>query len=123
MIQINAADFDQAVAEALNSIPAHLQPYLENVLIEVRRRPDARLADEQDIPPDTLGLYMGCPLTEKSVADQSVGPDRILIFRDALTAMCASRDELVDEIRITVLHEVGHHFGLDEERLEELGYD
>lgn len=123
MIQINAADFDQAVAEALNSIPAHLRPYLENVLIEVRRRPDARLADERDIPQDTLGLYMGCPLTEKSVADQSVEPDRILIFRDALTAMCASRDELVDEIRITVLHEVGHHFGLDEERLEELGYD
>ncbi len=123
MIQINAADFDQAVAEALDSIPDDFRAYLENVLVEVRRRPDARLIDEQDIPPDTLGLYVGCPLTEKGAAHQSVGPDRILIFRDALTEMCASRDELVDEIRITVLHEVGHHFGLDEGRLEELGYD
>ena len=124
MINVSAADFDRAVEQALDDIPAEFRPYLENVMIEVRGRPDAALMREHDVPDDLLGLYVGVPLEEKGPERAPTPlPDRILIFRDVLCEMCESRDELVDEIRITVLHEVGHHFGLDEDRLAELGYE
>ena len=123
MIQPTAAEFDRAIAEALAAIPAGFRTYLENVVLEVRNRPDARLMDEHDVPDDLLGLYAGIPLEDKGLASDQVLPDRIYIFRDNLVKMCESREELVAEIRITVLHEIGHHFGLDEDRLEELGYD
>ncbi len=123
MIQPTAAEFDRAVAEALAAIPAEFRAYLENVVIEVRDRPDARLMDEYDVSDDLLGLYAGIPLEDKGVASGQMLPDRIFIFRGNLVDMCESREELVAEIRITVLHEIGHHFGLDEDRLEELGYD
>ncbi|MCG3127570.1 MAG: hypothetical protein CHACPFDD_02434 [Phycisphaerae bacterium] len=119
---MSAAEFERAVREALASIPREFQRYLENVVVEVRARPDARLMREQDVPDDLLGLYLGCPLDERSVDGGHVMPDRVLIFRDNLTEMCETRDELIDEIRITVLHEVGHHFGLEEDDLDALGY-
>jgi predicted Zn-dependent protease with MMP-like domain len=124
MIHPSDADFDRAVEEALAAVPEEFQPYLENVVVEVRQRPDAELMREYDVPEDLLGLYVGVPLEEKGpeLAPTPL-PDRILIFRDNLCEMCTDREELVDEIRITLLHEIGHHFGLDEERLGELGYD
>jgi predicted Zn-dependent protease with MMP-like domain len=124
MIHVSHADFDRAVEEALDGVPDEFRPYLENVMVEVRPRPDAAFQREHDVPDDVLGLYVGVPLEEKGpgLAPTAL-PDRILIFRDNLCGMCTSRDELVDEIRITVLHEIGHHFGLDEDRLAELGYD
>ncbi len=124
MIAISHANFDRAVEEALDSIPDEFRPYLENVIVEVRGRPDAKLMREYDVPDDILGLYVGVPLDEKGpdLAPLPM-PDRVLIFRDNLCEMCDSRAELVDEIRITVLHEIGHHFGLDEDRLADLGYD
>lgn len=124
MIAISHANFDRAVKEALDSIPDEFRPYLENVIVEVRGRPDAKLMREYDVPDDILGLYVGVPLDEKGpdLAPLPM-PDRVLIFRDNLCEMCDSRAELVDEIRITVLHEIGHHFGLDEDRLADLGYD
>ncbi|MEW6199476.1 MAG: metallopeptidase family protein [Planctomycetota bacterium] len=124
MIRVSERDFDRAVEQALAEIPDEFQPYLENVVVEVRRRPDAKLMREHDVPADLLGLYVGVPLEEKGpeLAPTPM-PDRILIFHDNLCGMCSSWDELVDEIRVTVLHEIGHHFGLDEDRLSELGYD
>lgn len=123
MISISNADFDRAVRQALDSIPQEFSRYLESVVVEVRDRPDVRLMAEHDVTDDLLGLYVGVPLEDKAMDGfMNVLPDRILIFRDNLCAMCESREELIDEIRITVLHEVGHHFGLDEERLDELGY-
>lgn len=122
MIHLSARQFDQAVADALASIPQSFRPYLENVVVEVRDRPDRKLMRAHDVPRDILGLYVGCPLEHKAAEAGPALPDRIYIFRDNLTDMCESVDELIDEIRITVLHEIGHHFGLDEERLEELGY-
>jgi predicted Zn-dependent protease with MMP-like domain len=122
MIPISHAEFDRAVEAALASIPEDLQRYLENVIIEVRARPDAEFMEAHEAPDDLLGLYVGVPLEDKG-ASAFMLPDRIVIFRDNLTAMCASREELIEEIRVTVLHEIGHHFGLDEDRLEELGYD
>ncbi len=123
MIHLTAREFDRAVAEALDEVPAEFRPYLDNVVVEVRARPDRRLMHEQDVPNDLLGLYVGIPLEDKSVQSRQMLPDRIYIFRDNLTDMCESRDELIQEIRVTVLHEIGHHFGLDEDQLEQLGYD
>ncbi len=124
MIHPSHADFDRAVEQALADVPAEFQRFLENVTIEVRNRPDAALMREHEIPDDVLGFYIGVPLEDKGADLAAVPlPDRILIFRDNLCEMCESWEELVDEIRITVLHEIGHHFGLDEDRLEELGYE
>jgi predicted Zn-dependent protease with MMP-like domain len=124
MIHVSKGDFDRAVEAALAAIPAEFRPYLDNVMVEVRGRPDGAFLREHDVPDDLLGLYVGVPLEEKG-ADlaPTALPDRIVIFRDNLCEMCADLDELIDEIRITVLHEVGHHFGMDEDRLEALGYE
>ncbi|MBU0638548.1 MAG: metallopeptidase family protein [Planctomycetes bacterium] len=123
MITVSDAEFDRAVEEALAAVPGEFRPYLDNIVIEVRARPSADLLDEYDVPDDILGLYVGVPLEDQSVQHSGQLPDRILVFRAALCEMCATWDELVEEIRITVLHEIGHHFGLDEDRLERLGYD
>jgi len=124
MIHPSDADFDRAVEEALADIPAFFRPHLENVVIEVRDRPDPKLMRDEEVPGDLLGLYLGVPLAEKGPDVMPAAlPDRILVFRDNLCAMCENWDELVGEIRVTVLHEIGHHFGLDEERLADLGYD
>jgi predicted Zn-dependent protease with MMP-like domain len=124
MIAISDAEFDSAVQQAVATIPDEFQSYLENVVIEVRPRPDARLMREHDVPDDLLGLYVGVPLEDKGADSASLPlPDRILIFRDNLREMCETRAELIDEIRVTILHEVGHHFGLDEDQLERLGFD
>lgn len=123
MIHISDADFDRAVEEALAEIPDDLQPYLENVVIEVRDRPDAAFRHAHRVPRNLLGLYVGVPLEHKGPDRAPIPmPDRIFIFRDNLCRRGRRRDELVDEIRLTVLHEIGHHFGLDEDRLAELGY-
>lgn len=123
MIHLTPREFDRAVAEALDAVPPEFRTYLENVAVEVRDRPNLRLMHEQDVPDDILGLYVGIPLEDKSVQNRQMLPDRIYIFRHNLTDMCESREELIEEIRVTVLHEIGHHFGLDEDQLEQLGYD
>jgi len=93
-------------------------------MVEVRDSPDAALMREYDVPGDLLGLYVGVPLEDKGMeGGHTPLPDRVLIFRVALCELCESWEELVDEIRVTLLHEIGHHFGLDEERLEDLGYE
>ena len=124
MIHVSNADFDQAVQAALDTIPDEFRPYLDNVSVEVRHRPDAKLLAEYEETDDLLGLYVGVPLEEKGPGhDAPPLPDRILIFRENLCLLCETWEELVQEIRVTVLHEIGHHFGLDEDRLAELGYE
>lgn len=122
MIRISDDDFDRAVEQALDTIPEEFERYLENVMIEVRNRPDRKLLQDHDAPVTLLGLYVGHPLEMKGPDLGHALPDRILIFRDNICSICRTRDELVEQIRITVLHEVGHHFGLDEDDLERLGY-
>ena len=123
MIHVSDAEFDRAVQAALAEIPDEFQPYLDNVLIEIRDRPDRTLLRDREIPRNLLGLYIGVPLEEKGPTLAPIPmPDRILIFRDNLCRVCRSRERLIRQIRITVLHEIGHHFGLDEDQLDELGY-
>lgn len=123
MISISDKDFDRAVTEALERIPPALRDRLDNVLVEVHARPSADLLEDYEAPEDLLGLYVGTPLEERGPAFEGTTlPDRVLIFKENLCAICDSREELLDEIRITVLHEIGHAFGLDEDELDAAGY-
>lgn len=106
--------FDDLVADALDLIPAELAAAFDNVVVLV----EDRNAEE----PDLLGLYEGVALTERDSSYSGSLPDTITIYRDALLEMCASDDEVVDEVRITVIHEIAHHFGIDDDRLHELGW-
>lgn len=106
--------FDDLVGDALDLIPAELAEAIDNVVVLV----EARNADE----PELLGLYEGIALTERDSNYAGSLPDTITIYRDALLEMCDSDDEVVDEVRITVIHEIAHHFGIDDDRLHELGW-
>jgi len=107
--------FDALVEQALDGIPDELAELVRNVVVLV----------EADAPPDDprlLGLYDGVALTERFGDMLPQLPDRIFIYRRPLLEMCESEEELVDEVRITVVHEIAHHFGIDDARLHELGY-
>jgi len=106
--------FDDHVRAALDLLPPHLAAALQNVAVVVE--------DEHPEDPDLFGLYEGVPLPERGDMAGTL-PDRIAIYRLPLEEEFPDPAELVEEIRITVLHELGHYFGLDEERLAELGYE
>ena len=107
--------FDNFVGEALDRIPAPLAALLDNVVILVEAEPPP---DE----PDLLGLYVGTPLTERDSTYTFFAPDQIFVYRGPLLRMCADLEELAEEIEITVVHEVAHHFGIDDEQLHEWGW-
>jgi predicted Zn-dependent protease with MMP-like domain len=107
--------FDEHVRAALDSLPRHLASALENVAVVVE--------DEHPEDPDLLGLYHGVPLPERGTHYGGQLPDKISIYRLPLEESFPDPDELEEEIRITVLHELAHYFGIDEDRLAELGYD
>ena len=116
-------DFETLVDEALDSIPEWLLDRLENVAIVVEDVPDPDDLEEMDIPPGSqlYGLYVGIPLTQRNSAYSMVLPDRIVIYRNALRRNFRDVDELREQVRRTVLHEVGHALGMDHEKLAELG--
>ncbi|HKC29497.1 MAG TPA: metallopeptidase family protein [Jatrophihabitans sp.] len=112
MIDVPEARFEQMVGEALDSLPPGLGRFMRNVAVVV----------EDGTNPYLLGLYHGVPLTERTSQYSAVLPDKITIFRLAICARCDTEKQVVDEVRTTVVHEVGHHFGIDDERLHELGW-
>lgn len=124
MIRLSDDEFEELVDEALESLPEEFQQYLRDVLIEVEDRPDADTARGLGLDDrrSLLGLYHGVPLTERSVQHSGRLPDRITIYKTNIEAVCRSRKQVVKQVRTTVLHEVGHHFGLDEDDLESKGY-
>lgn len=114
-VEMSAQAFEDLVADALEEIPDEFWDRLDNVAIFVEDEPPA------DIEPDTLGVYDGVALTQR--CDYAgVLPDRILVFRKPTLAMCETEEEVAKEVRITVIHEVGHYFGIDDEALHELGW-
>jgi predicted Zn-dependent protease with MMP-like domain len=113
-VRMNPHRFDELVSEALDLIPAELAAALDNVVVLV----EARNSDE----PDLLGLYHGVALTKRDSWYAGSLPDTITIYRDALLEACSSDEEVVDEVAITVIHEIAHHFGIDDDRLHELGW-
>lgn len=106
--------FDELVGEALDLIPPELAAAFDNVVVLV--------ADCHPDDPDLLGLYEGVALTERDSSYAGSLPDTITIYRDALLEMCDSDDEVVEEVKVTVIHEFAHHFGIDDQRLHELGW-
>lgn len=109
-------EFEDAVGDALDAVPAELMALLDNVVFFVEDEPPAEDAD-------LLGVYDGVPLTDRGDAwAMGALPDRITIYRGPLTRMCADREDLLDEIAVTVVHEIAHHFGISDARLHELGW-
>ena len=115
-------DFYELVEQALEGLPPELAELLDNVAIVVDDWPDNSTAFENGGPGDTLyGLYEGVPLTERGAGYYGMLPDKITIFRGPLERDFR-RAELEEQIRITVVHEIAHHFGIEDDRLHELGY-
>ncbi len=123
-MRISRQRFDRIVQQAINRIPEEFRAHLDNMIIAVQPRPSAELLEEMGFEPDEplLGLYTGIPLTERSALEPPLYPDEILLFQEPLQEMCADASELEREIEITVVHEVAHYLGIDEDRLSELGY-
>jgi predicted Zn-dependent protease with MMP-like domain len=123
-VRLSREEFDEAVARALADVPPQFGRYLEHVIVDVEDFPDPRtcVAAEIDDPRHLLGLYQGTPLTERSVEQIARLPDRITLFQRNIERVCRNRRAIVEQIRKTVLHEIGHHFGLDEDDLDELGF-
>lgn len=117
--------FRHLVAKALANLPAGLQRMMENVAVVVEDAPSPEDLTTTGLGPDeTLyGLYVGVPLTERSTQYTMALPDRVVIYRLPICAGCTSEDEIVEQVRRTVIHEVAHHFGIDDQRLSELGWD
>ncbi|WP_138760209.1 metallopeptidase family protein [Modestobacter altitudinis] len=106
--------FEELVADALDEVPAELMALLDNVVVLVEdRNPDE---------PDLLGLYEGYALTERGWDHSGALPDRIMIYREAICDICEDEDQVAEEVAITVVHEIAHHFGIEEERLHALGW-
>ncbi len=113
MIEVSAERFEELVADALDSLPDALGRAMENVAVVV----------EDDSPEEGLfGLYEGTPLTEREDYGGLAAPDLITIYRRPICAYARSEDEVVEEVRTTVIHEIAHHFGIDDDRLDELGW-
>jgi len=116
VVEMTREDFEMAVSEGLDLVPADLAAQMDNVVVLV----------EDDAPtedPELLGLYEGVPLTERDhMWAAGALPDRITIFRNPTLAICDTRDDVVEEVAVTVVHEIAHHFGIDDDRLHELGW-
>ena len=114
-MQLSDAEFDDLVSEALDRIPPPLASLMDNVVVLVEDEPPP---DD----PDLLGLYVGTPLTERDTSYTFRPPDQVFVYRGPLLRMCEDGDDLAEEIEITVVHEIAHHFGIDDVRLHELGW-
>jgi predicted Zn-dependent protease with MMP-like domain len=113
VIHVEPDRFEEMVVTALDGLPDDLGALMRNVAVTV---------EHHGGPPGLLGLYQGVPLTSRTTQYAGVLPDRITIYRRAICAVCRTEDEVVEQVRRTVVHEVGHHFGIGDDRLHELGW-
>lgn len=116
MIDLSAEEFEQLVIAELDLLPDEMIDGIENVVFVTEDRPE-------DGSLDLLGLYEGIALTERDQYGFGELPDRIVLFREPLLASVETIDELRDEIHVTLVHEIGHYYGIDDEQLHELGWD
>jgi predicted Zn-dependent protease with MMP-like domain len=114
-VRMDRDRFEELVGDALDAVPGQLLDLLDNVVILVEDDPPA---DD----PNLLGVYEGHALTERGWDYGGVLPDRIVIFRRPILALCDSEEEVVEEVQVTVVHEIAHHFGIDDARLHQLGW-
>jgi predicted Zn-dependent protease with MMP-like domain len=115
MLQLTAEEFEQLVVDELDLLPDDMVDGLENVIFVVEDRPE-------DGSLDLLGVYDGVALTEREQYGFGEVPDRIVLFREPLLAACTTLEQLRDEIHITLVHEIGHFYGINDDRLHELGW-
>jgi len=113
VVDVEPGRFEEMVADALDALPKELGALMANVAVTVEHRPG---------PPGLLGLYEGVPLTSRTTQYAGVLPDRITIYRLAICSICRTEGEVAGQVRRTVIHEVAHHFGIDDDRLAELGW-
>jgi predicted Zn-dependent protease with MMP-like domain len=121
---VSNAKFGELVESALAELPEEFARFLEEVPVEVREWPTREQLKAGRVKAGglLLGLYRGRPRTMRNIEDSGALPDVIYIFQKSIEAVCGSEEDLVRQVRVTVLHEIGHHFGLDEDDLERLGY-
>lgn len=121
---VSQSEFADLLSKALEELPDEFRQFVEEVSIEIQDRPTPRQLARSRTPSDglLLGLYEGRPRTRRSVEESGVLPDVIYLFQRSIEAVSQSREELARQIRVTVLHEIGHHFGMNEDDLERLGY-
>lgn len=112
VVELTRKGFEELVVDALDQIPPELSRLMDNVVITV----------EDESPEGLLGLYEGIPLTERGDTYFGVLPDRIFIYRRNICSICRTPEEVVREVLVTVVHEIAHHFGIDDARLTELGW-
>jgi predicted Zn-dependent protease with MMP-like domain len=113
VIEVEPGRFEEMIVTALDGLPEDLGRIMSNVAVTV---------EHDGGPPGLLGLYQGVPLTSRTSYYAGVLPDRITIYRRAICAICRTEDEVVEQVRRTIIHEVAHHFGIDDDRLRELGW-
>jgi len=113
VVEVEPERFEEMVAAALDGLPEALGRLMSNVVVTVEHGRGPR---------GLLGLYEGIPLTSRDTSYAGVLPDRITIYRQAICAICQTEEEVADQVRKTVIHEVAHHFGIDDARLSELGW-
>ena len=113
-VRMDPQRFDELVSDALDLIPPQLAAVMDNVVVLV--------ADRDPDDDDLLGLYEGVALTERDSHYAGSLPDTITIYRDALLDLCDCDEQVVEEVKITVMHEIAHHFAIDDDRLHELGW-
>jgi predicted Zn-dependent protease with MMP-like domain len=114
-VDLDADAFESLVTDELDQLPDEMIDGLDNVVFVVEDRPE-------DGSLDLLGLYDGVALTERDAYGFGEMPDRIILYREPLLAICANEDELRDEIHVTLVHEIAHYYGIDDDRLHELGW-
>jgi len=122
--RLSDKDFDRLVQRAIARIPLEIRRHLDNILISVQKRPSPELLEELGYPADEplLGVFWGVPLMDRSVMDPEPFSDRIFLFQEVLEEACETVEKLEEEIEITVVHEIAHALGMDEDRLAALGY-
>jgi predicted Zn-dependent protease with MMP-like domain len=114
-VEMSKERFEELVGDALDEIPQELLDLMDNVVILV-------VDDPPDDEPDLLGLYEGHALTDRGWNYSGVLPDRISIYRNPILDICDTEDDVIDEVAVTVVHEIAHHFGIDDARLHALGW-
>ncbi len=124
MLQLSETEFEELVVAALDTLPEDLLQLMNNIEVTVDRTPSRQQMRRVGMRHGTLlGLYEGIPLTARNSSSYSlVMPDKITIFQRSIEGICSSHEEIVAQVRKTVIHEVAHHFGIGEERLRELGW-
>jgi predicted Zn-dependent protease with MMP-like domain len=113
VISVEPEVFEEMVAKAVDGLPAEFSELMQNVAVLVEHGPGPR---------GLLGLYQGVPLTSRTTNYAGVLPDRITIYQRAICAICDTEEQVVEQVRRTVIHEVGHYFGITDSRLRELGW-